>query len=110
MRPAVEGLKATVAAAAIEAPRVPVVGNASAQPLRDASAVRAELGLQVDSPVRWHESVRTMADSGVTSFIEFGPGKVLTGLVRRIVPGATISNVSTLADAAGKPEATAVAP
>ena len=48
--------------------------------------------------MRWHESVTLMTAGGVTSFVEFGPGKVLTGLVRRISQGAALSNVNSLAD------------
>jgi [acyl-carrier-protein] S-malonyltransferase len=80
---------------------VPVVSNVTAQPLTSAAGLGDELVDQITSPVRWVDSVRTMLDSGVTSFIEFGPGKVLTGLVRRIERGAEIRNVGTAAEARG---------
>jgi [acyl-carrier-protein] S-malonyltransferase len=99
MAPAADGLRIAIGETPIAAPVVPVVANASAQPLTSDAAVREELGVQVATAVRWHDSVTLMADGGVTSFVEFGPGKVLTGLVRRIAQGATLSNVSTLADA-----------
>ena len=103
MRPAAAGLIAAVRKAAIQAPEVPVVANASAVALKDAEAVRQELAAQIAQPVRWHESVTLMATSGVTRFIEFGPGKVLTGLARRLAPGATLLNVSGIADVAAQP-------
>lgn len=100
MEPAVAGLRRAVATAAIERPFVAVVANASAEPLGGAVSVREELGMQIARPVRWHESVSFMAEAGVTRFIEFGPGRVLTGLVKRIVPGSALENISTLAEAA----------
>ena len=82
-------------------PEVPVIANATATPMIQAAAVREELGAQVAQPVRWHASVTLMAQGGVSTVVEFGPGKVLTGMARRIVPGATLVNVSTMADARG---------
>jgi [acyl-carrier-protein] S-malonyltransferase len=101
MKPAVEGLVTAVTTAAVEAPQVPVIANATATPMIQATAVREELGAQVAQPVRWHASVTLMAQGGVSTFVEFGPGKVLTGMARRIVPGATLLNISTMADARG---------
>ncbi|WP_447973446.1 ACP S-malonyltransferase [Nitrospira sp. Kam-Ns4a] len=72
---------------------VPLVNNADAKPLRLAAEVRASLIRQLPSPVRWEESVTVMVELGVTTFIEVGPGTVLTGLVKRIVPSATTLNV-----------------
>jgi [acyl-carrier-protein] S-malonyltransferase len=99
MRPAADALEEAVRLATIEAPLVPVVSNVSAEPLREAAELRAELPRQIVSPVRWHQSVVNMSAAGVTAFIEFGPGKVLTGLVRRLVPDALLANVSTYDDA-----------
>ena len=101
MRPAIDGLTRAVAAAQRIAALVPVVANASAVAMTDPAAVREELGAQVARPVRWHESVTLMAADGVTEFVEFGPGRVLTGLCKRLFPSATLINVSTLADARG---------
>jgi [acyl-carrier-protein] S-malonyltransferase len=94
MRPAAEGLASAVTAATVAAPQVPVVANASALPMTDAAAVREELCRQVASAVLWHDSVTLMKRAGVSTFIEFGPGRVLTGMVKRIVPEATLINVS----------------
>ncbi|MFN8639016.1 MAG: ACP S-malonyltransferase [Dehalococcoidia bacterium] len=101
MERAAEGMRTVLASARFTAPRMPVVSNVTAQPLTDASAFARELVDQITSPVRWVDSVQTMVDAGVTSFIEFGPGKVLTGLVKRISKDATVRNVATTEDAAG---------
>lgn len=65
-------------------PRVPVVANASAEGMTTAAEIRREIGEQMIRPVRWTDSVRWMADAGVGTFLEIGPGKVLSGLTRRI--------------------------
>ena len=96
MRPAAEGLAAAVAEANVETPDVPVVANATAVAMSDPEAIRQELCAQVASAVRWHESVTLMAAAGVTTFIEFGPGRVLTGMVKRLAPSAALINVSGL--------------
>lgn len=98
MRPAVEGLRNAIAAAPISPPAVPVIANANARPLTSGEQVRHELEVQVATAVHWHESVTLMAAGGVHTFVEFGPGRVLTGLVRRIVPGANLANIATLKD------------
>ena len=96
MRPAAEGLADAVTSAAIDAPVLPVVANASAEPLTDAPSIRDELRAQVATAVRWHDSVTLMAAAGVTTFIEFGPGRVLTGMVKRLAPDAILINISGL--------------
>jgi len=69
---------------ALKQPSAPVVANVTAEPNTDPSRIVQLLLSQVTSPVRWVESVRRMALSGVDTLIELGPGKVLTGLARRI--------------------------
>jgi [acyl-carrier-protein] S-malonyltransferase len=96
MRPAAEALKTAIAAAEVSDPEVPVVANASAEALTSAAGVRDELERQVANTVFWHDSVTLMAAAGVTTFIEFGPGRVLTGMVKRLAPGANLINVSGL--------------
>jgi [acyl-carrier-protein] S-malonyltransferase len=102
MRPAVEGLREAIAATPISSPLLPVIANASATPLIDTAQIRRELEVQVATAVHWHESVTLMAAGGVDTFLEFGPGRVLTGLVRRIVPGANLANVAALKDVSGE--------
>lgn len=81
----------------------PVVSNVTAEPVADAEEIRALLSRQVHSPVEWVRSVRNMVAEGVHTFVECGPGGALTGMVRRIAPGARTLNVfdsATLAEAA----------
>jgi len=72
---------------------MPIVNNADARFLRTASEIRPSLVKQIGSPLYWEDSIRNMAADGCDTFIEIGPGKVLSGLVRRIVKEATVLNV-----------------
>lgn len=76
---------------------VPVVTNVEALPNADAARVKELLVTQVSAPVRWDESVRKMVSLGVTSFIEIGPGKVLSGLVKRIDKEVATTNIEDTA-------------
>jgi [acyl-carrier-protein] S-malonyltransferase len=98
MQSAVPGLIEAATAANIVEAQVPVVANASARAITGAQDIEQELGVQIANPVRWHESITLMAEAGVSTFIEFGPGRVLTGLVKRILPEARLINISNLAD------------
>jgi [acyl-carrier-protein] S-malonyltransferase len=68
----------------ISPPRMPIIGNVSAQPLTTPAAIRAELKAQLTSPVRWTESMNYLVQSGVDTVCEVGPGDVLLGLMKRI--------------------------
>jgi len=96
MRPAAQGLTHAVMATSVHKPDVPVVANATATAMTEPDAIRDELCAQVATAVRWHDSVTLMAAAGVNTFIEFGPGRVLTGMVKRLAPSATLVNVSGL--------------
>jgi [acyl-carrier-protein] S-malonyltransferase len=74
--------------------RMPLVNNAEAKPLTKAAEIRASLVRQLPSSVLWEDSVKAMAAMGVKTFVEIGPGTVLTGLIRRIVPDAVTMNVN----------------
>ncbi|MFN7963146.1 MAG: ACP S-malonyltransferase [Thermoanaerobaculia bacterium] len=88
MRPAREALAPLLAAAQMADPRVPVITNVDARPVTTAAAARDALVRQVDGPVRWVESVEWMArEGGAGRFVELGPAKVLSALIRRIVEG-----------------------
>ena len=100
MRPAQGAMDAALERAAIAAPSAPVVANATAQPLSDPEELRGELSAQLCGCVRWMQSVEYIASAGVTRFIEFGPGKTLTGLAKRIAPNASALAVADL-DAIG---------
>jgi [acyl-carrier-protein] S-malonyltransferase len=69
-------------------PHPPLLANADARPITTAEACRAELVDHLTSGVDWVRAIETMRDQGVTTFIEVGPGRVLTGLIRRIAPDA----------------------
>jgi len=97
MQPAAERLQAVLGGIATGTMALPVVSNVEAAPNRDAACVSELLVRQVCAPVRWEESVQKMAELGVTRYIEIGPGKVLAGLVKRIVREAEIANVENSA-------------
>ena len=87
MRPAREGMAPLLAATEFRDPAVPVVVNADAAPVTTGAAARDALVRQIDSPVRWVESVERMAgELGIGTFVEVGPGQVLCALIRRIAP------------------------
>ncbi|WP_447986285.1 ACP S-malonyltransferase [Nitrospira sp. Nam74] len=73
--------------------KMPLVNNAEAKPLRVAAEVRESVIRQLPSPVLWEDSIKVLQGMGVKSFIEVGPGTVLTGLVKRIAPDAKTFNV-----------------
>ncbi len=95
MRPAADVMAEALAMVQWSMPIVPVVANVSARPITGAAQIRDVLVEQVCGTVRWRESVMWMAEAGVTRFVEVGSGKVLAGLIKRIVPGADIGNVGT---------------
>jgi [acyl-carrier-protein] S-malonyltransferase len=98
MRPMSEELGRAIAEVNFKPARVPVVSNVTAQPLPldDPAALKLELTRQTYSPVRWVESVRTMYAGGATRFVEIGPGKVLSGLIKRIEKEAETVNSENL--------------
>ena len=99
MEPAVEGMARAVETAALVDPKVPIIANTTAEPLTTAVALRDELVRQLTSPVEWQRSVERMRSDGVQTAIEFGPGRVLSGLIRRIDRSLAVRNVSDLAEA-----------
>lgn len=84
MQPAADALAPRIDATPFRAPRVPVVHNVHARPETDPAAIKRLMVEQIHSPVRWTDCVRTLIDEGVGTTIECGPGKVLSGLNRRI--------------------------
>ena len=93
MRSAADRLTPFVESTSLSNLRVPLINNAEARPLSKASEIRASLIQQLPSSVLWEQSIRVMGEIGVTTFVEVGPGTVLTGLVKRILPEATLCNV-----------------
>jgi len=98
MAPAADAMADAFANTPPRVPLVPVLANVTAQKVTDPNTIRDLLVQQVTATVRWRESVQEMAALGVTSFIELGAGKVLTGLVKRIAPEAQALNAGTPAD------------
>lgn len=84
MQPAAEAMETALQAVNINTPSLPVIANVTAQAVQDASKIRPLLVEQVTARVRWRESVEYMAKEGITSLLEIGVGKVLTGLAKRI--------------------------
>jgi [acyl-carrier-protein] S-malonyltransferase len=90
MQYAADGLKEALASTTISKTNAPVFANVSAEPHGEPDSIRSLLVEQLTSPVRWEESVKNMFDFGIREFVEFGPGKVLQGLVSR-----TLNDVKT---------------
>jgi [acyl-carrier-protein] S-malonyltransferase len=93
MSPAAERLAAELARVKVSDPRIPVVRNVDAGVTRTAADVVPFLLRQVASPVRWTQCVQTLAAEGARAFVEVGPGRVLTGLAKRIVEDTTAVSV-----------------
>jgi len=100
MKPAADGLAEMLAVTPFTAPRVPVIANVNCQPHGDAATIRRRLAEQLTQPVRWQESMETLLAEGVEQFIEVGPGRVLTGLMKKISRKTSIINISSAADLA----------
>jgi [acyl-carrier-protein] S-malonyltransferase len=86
LAPAQQRLKTDLEATTFRDPETPLINNWQAREVRTAAEARTGLYEQVPNPVRWEDSIRTLAASGATKFIEVGPGSVLTGLLRSIDP------------------------
>jgi [acyl-carrier-protein] S-malonyltransferase len=89
MKPAAERLAVYLATLAVDPAAVPVVHNVDAREADTPEAIRATLAAQAASPVRWVDTIRAFAARGITHIVECGPGKVLTGLSKRIAPEIT---------------------
>ena len=104
LKPAEARLEPELRALAVRAPRVPVVANVDGEPKRDAASAIDALVRQVSAPVRWEQVVRRLALEGVTTYVEVGPGSVLTGLVKKIHKEAVVCNFAAPADLAAVEE------
>jgi [acyl-carrier-protein] S-malonyltransferase len=94
MRPAADGMVQAIATAAISDPSVPVVANCTATPIADEMSVRHELVDQVCRPVQWSGTIDYLGRQGVETFIEFGPGRVLTAIIKRMLRKSNCINVN----------------
>ena len=94
MRPAQERMANDLAAIRFRDPSPPLVNNADAKVITGAVACREGLVRQVSAPVRWQQSVELLVQQGVTTFVEVGPGNVLSGLIKKIARDAKVLNTS----------------
>lgn len=99
MKPAADRLAEVLDGMTFNAPQIPVINNANVEKATDAADIKLALVKQLYGPVRWTETVERMASEGVETLIEMGPGKVLTGLTKRIVKtlnGVSVNDVASL--------------
>ena len=92
MQPAREELARAIEQADFRTPRCPIYQNVDAQPHTDPEQIKQNLIAQLTAPVRWTQSVQAMAADGITRYVELGPGSVLQGLVRKIVPDVEVES------------------
>ena len=94
MEPAAAQMAPIIDDATIRDATTPIVANVTGEPISSAGEIREELKAQITRPVRWDDTIRFLADQRVDRFVEFGPGKVLTSLIRRILGRVEMVNVS----------------
>jgi [acyl-carrier-protein] S-malonyltransferase len=97
MQPAADGLSEMLAATPMQPPQIPVLANVNTDRHGEPDAMRRCLTDQLTQPVRWQASMEKLLDEGVERFIEIGPGRVLTGLMRKISRRTPVVNVSNVA-------------
>lgn len=105
LAPARERLRARLAEVALSAPQIEVIHNVDVSSAGDPATIREQLARQAASPVRWSETIARMAADGVTHVVECGPGRVLSGLTKRIVgslESLAITDAASLADVRAK--------
>ncbi|WP_338781904.1 ACP S-malonyltransferase [Metabacillus sp. FJAT-52054] len=99
MKPAAEKLKDVLDGMTLSDTAVPIIANVTAQPETEGKQIKDLLIRQLYSPVRWEESIKTLIEQGADTFVEIGPGKVLSGLIRKIdrsVKTLSVSDMDTL--------------
>lgn len=96
MQPAVDGMSVFISPLSFQEPSIPVIGNTTAEPVTTAALVKSEFLNQLTNPVQWQRSIEYMVAKGVSTFIEIGPGKVLTGLIKRINREVETININDL--------------
>lgn len=95
MQTASEQMAEVLAGVTFNVPRIPVISNVTAQPHTDVESIRKLLVQQVIAPVKWHQSIVYLQGQGVTEWLEIGPGRSLTGMMKKIDRRAPVTNVST---------------
>jgi len=97
MQSAVDGMAKIIAGLAFKDPAMPIIANTTTQPLTTATAIKEELINQLCHCVQWQRSIEYMIGQGISTLIEIGPGKVLTGLIKRISKDVQTINLGDLA-------------
>jgi len=95
MEPARDSLMDFIESLNFSDPEIPLIGNVNAKPLENASQIKNELIEQLMSCVQWNDTVKYMSSNGLNDYIEFGPGKVLTGLIKRIDSNSSTMNIDS---------------
>ena len=98
MNKASEEMKDKINSINFNIPKVDIVSNITASPEKNPNKIKKLLIDQIFSTVRWRESIELIQKNGVTTFIEIGPGKVLSGLTKRIARGVKIININNIKD------------
>ena len=98
MNPAAKIMKEKINQTSFNDPLVELVSNVTAEPVREPDKIKSLLVRQIFSKVRWRESILFMINNGVNEFIEIGPGKVLSGLVKRISDKVLSKSINTIED------------
>ncbi|MDC3402806.1 ACP S-malonyltransferase [Flavobacteriaceae bacterium] len=94
MAPAKEALASAIEATTFSSPKCPIYQNVSATAVSDSELIKDQLIAQLTAPVKWTQSVQKMIEGGATSFTEYGPGKVLQGLIKKIDRSAEVASAS----------------
>ncbi|MGH2608387.1 MAG: ACP S-malonyltransferase [Tepidiformaceae bacterium] len=97
MRPAAEGMATQVATANVTTPLIPLIANCTAMPVSNENDIRHELVDQIAKPVQWSRTVEYLGEQGVETYIEFGPGRVLTAIIKRMLRKSNCINVNDAA-------------
>ncbi len=98
MKSATEEMKDIIINTEFKDPLISIVSNVTAKPLNKSDEIKKLLLDQIEKPVRWRESIENMINQGINNFIEMGPGKILSGLVKRIDRNVKLNQVNNLAD------------
>jgi len=101
MQLAVDGMSEIIAILALNEPAMPIIANTTAQPLTTTESIKEELLRQLCNGIQWQRSIEYMVNNGVSTFIEIGPGKVLTGLIRRINRDVKTVNIGDVEEIKG---------
>ena len=98
MKPAADVMRNKINNTEFKDPSTEIINNVSAKPETDSNVIKKLLIEQIFSTVKWRESLINMSSTGVTNFVEIGPGKVLSGMVKRTIKGANCFSINSITD------------